>query len=56
MKFINAKHTKQYALEVPRAHKFTRVSRSFLERIDAKVRALITAEVQSLPSKGETIK
>ena len=35
--------------------KFTRVSGSFIARIDGKVRAMIAAEIHSLPSKGKTI-
>ena len=35
--------------------KFTRVSGSFIARIDGKVRAMVAAEIHSLPSKGKTI-
>lgn len=35
--------------------RFTRVSRDFLEHIEAQVRVLVTAKVHSLPSLGRTI-
>lgn len=35
--------------------KFTRVSGSFIARIDGKVRTMIAAEIHALPSKGRTI-
>lgn len=35
--------------------KFTRVSKSFVARIDAKVRTMVAAEIHALPSAGKTI-
>jgi len=48
---------KKRALEVAtqRAWKPTRVSSSFLDRIEAQVRAMIVREVQAHPSKGKTL-
>lgn len=59
MKLINVKHTKQCALDVStevRQGKFKRVSQDFLNRIDAKVRNLIVAEVKAHPSVGQTLR
>jgi len=50
---------KQTALEIasrdPPANKFSRVGMSFVERIEAKVRAAIREEVRIHPSKGKTL-
>lgn len=50
---------KQTALEMAAAirpaNKFTRVGMSFIERIEAKVRAAIREEVRIHPSKGKTL-
>ena len=50
---------KQTALEIATsirpANKFTRVGMSFIERIEAKVRATIREEVRIHPSKGKTL-
>lgn len=59
MKLINVKHTKQYALDVStevRQGKLKRVSQDFLNRIDAKARNLIVAEVKAHPSVGQTLR
>jgi hypothetical protein len=60
MKHINAKSIRELALHLASAHRpaqgFSRVSKEFLERIDAKVRNLVLNEVQSHPSKGTTLK
>lgn len=57
--FINAAKCKAYALHVAgtgiRYHKFTRVSRRFLENINDKVRSMICNEVTDAPSKGKTL-
>lgn len=50
---------KQTALEIAAAirpaNQFTRVGMSFIERIEAKVRAAIREEVRIHPSKGRTL-
>jgi hypothetical protein len=60
MKHINAKAVRELALHLAAAHRpaqgFTRVSKEFLERIDAKVRNLVLTEVNSHPSVGRTLK
>jgi hypothetical protein len=60
VKFINQKNCREFALEVAKkyrpAHPFDRVSKEFLERIDAEIRAVIVRRVQGLPSVGRTIK
>jgi hypothetical protein len=55
---INRRKVKQTALEIAhqtRAQGFTRVGRTFLERIESKVRLCIANEVRSHPSKGKTL-
>ena len=59
MQYLNAKACRELTLHLAaahRAHKFTRVSKEFLERIDAKVRILVLNEVKAHPSKGSTLK
>ena len=50
---------KQTALEIAAAirpaNKFSRVGMSFIERIEAKVRAALREEVRIHPSKGKTL-
>ena len=50
---------KQTALEIAAAirpaNKFNRVGMSFVERIEAKIRAAIREEVRIHPSKGKTL-
>ncbi len=50
---------KQTALDMAAAirpaNKFTRVGMSFMERIEAKVRATIREEMRIHPSKGKTL-
>lgn len=55
---LNKTETKRYVLAVAqeRAHEFSRVSQDFLDRIEARLRNNIRAEINSLPSKGKTIK
>jgi hypothetical protein len=60
MTHINAKAVRELALHLASAHRpaqgFTRVSKEFLERVDAKVRNLVLNEVKAHPSKGTTLK
>jgi hypothetical protein len=60
MTHINAKAVRELALHLAAAHRptqgFNRVSKEFLERIDAKVRNLVLNEVKTHPSKGHTLK
>jgi hypothetical protein len=60
MKYINAKSCRELTLHLAANHRaaqgFNRVSKEFLERIDAKVRNLILSEVTAHPSKGKTLK
>jgi hypothetical protein len=53
----NRAAVKRRALEIAqqRAWKPTRVSASFLDRIEAQIRAMIVREVQAHPSKGKTL-
>ena len=56
--YINRSSVKKLALhysEVNRARKFTRVSKDFLERINARVAAMISDEVHRHPSVGKTL-
>ena len=56
---INQKHVKDFTLHQAKAlrpfHPFTRVSRDFMERIDAAVRRAVVNEIKSHPSKGSTL-
>jgi hypothetical protein len=55
---LNRSKVKQTALEIAgqtRAQGFTRVGKSFLERIEARTRAAIADEVKQHPSKGKTL-
>jgi hypothetical protein len=57
--FINRRAVRQLALDYAKANRagrFTRLGKSFFERIDAKVRNIVTSEVQSHPSIGKTLK
>ena len=59
MKHINAKSVKELALYLATEYRSAwgaqRVSRKFLERIDARVRAIVLEEVKAQPSIGKTI-
>ena len=59
MKHINAKSVKELALHFAAEYRpawgAERVSRKFLERIDARVRAMVLSEVKGHPSIGKTI-
>lgn len=56
---LNRARVKRTALELAAqirpANHFTRVGMSFIERIEAKVRAAIREEVRIHPSKGKTL-
>lgn len=55
---INRSAVKKMALQLSadtRSGKFTRVGSSFLEKINAKVDAMIRSEVQTHPSVGKTL-
>ena len=56
---LNRSKVKQTALEIAAAirpaNHFGRVGMSFIERIEAKVRAAIREEVRIHPSKGKTL-
>ena len=58
MSLINKSHCKTLALESIRKTKpqFNRVSKEFLDRIEAHLRSYIIAETYRHPSKGKTIK
>lgn len=56
---LNKAKVKKLALRIAeeqRAHKFTRVSPDFLQRIEAGVYAMVLGEVKRLPSLGKTIR
>jgi hypothetical protein len=57
LEFLNAAKCKRYALRCceQRHHKFTRVSREFLEGVNDAVRIMIANKVSSAPSKGKTL-
>lgn len=57
MNLINRSKVKAHALECAksRAHKFTRVSKLFLDEVEAHVRVHVANKVQALPSKGKTL-
>lgn len=55
---LNRARVKRTALELAaatRAHKFSRVGTTFLERIEARTRAAIVEEIKRHPSKGKTL-
>lgn len=58
MSLINTKHCKEFALGYAAANrpKFKRVGKSFLQRVEARLRNIITEEVQRHPSLGVTLK
>ena len=53
---INITRTKEIALGVQRAHKFDRVSKEFIDRMEAEHIMNVQRRVRELPSKGKTIK
>ena len=55
---LNRARVRRTALEIARqtrAQKFNRVGLSFLQRLEARLRAAIADEVRSHPSKGKTL-
>ena len=59
LKYINAKEVRTLAIEVSiqmRAGKFKRVGASFLEDVNAHVRAIVVNKVKQHPSIGKTLK
>lgn len=57
--FINRSSVRKLALDYSKANRagrFTRVGKEFFQRIDARVRVMITDEVQRHPSIGKTLK
>lgn len=55
---ISPSRARRWALEIARAHrahKFTRVGRSFLDAAEAHARAFVRARVMQHPSKGRTL-
>lgn len=51
-------HVKRYALDVSttcRGGKFSRVSKRFLDRIEANTRNFVAAQVKAHPSVGKTL-
>lgn len=57
MSYINRSAVKKLALELAakRAHKFTRVSKSFYDAASRHVALWAMQHIASLPSKGKTI-
>jgi hypothetical protein len=55
---INRRKVKLFALEMAksRAHKFTRVSKEFIDRCEAQLKNYIRDQVHRHPSVGKTIK
>ena len=55
--FIVDKRVKQLALseQEKRYHNFTRVSQSFLDEVDSRVRLIVQRMVKEHPSKGKTL-
>lgn len=55
---LNRKEARRRLLEyakATRAHRFTRVSKRTIENLEASVEAMIRNNVQSAPSKGQTL-
>jgi len=58
-KITSSTNVRRFALAVSilnRQGKFKRVSKDFLDRIEAKVRNLIVSEINQHPSVGQTLK
>lgn len=55
---ISPSRLKRVALEIAskRHHKFTRISREFVEKADRHLVYWVESHIASLPSKGKTIK
>lgn len=56
MSLINRAAVKKFALETQRAHKFERVSKEFLDVVEAELRVAVRRRVLTHPSKGKTLK
>lgn len=58
MSLLVRKAVKRLALELAkkRAHKFTRVSDEFVDRVERHTNMYIFNHIHALPSKGKTIK
>lgn len=58
MIIINETRLRNFALSCAeqRAHRFERVSKEFIERMDARLKAMVADEIKRLPSKGKTIR
>tara|TARA_Y100001951_G_C11084805_1_gene153399 strand:- start:49 stop:219 length:171 start_codon:yes stop_codon:yes gene_type:complete len=56
MSAINRKRTAEIALGVKRAWRFTRVSKDFLDQMEAEHIMNVQRTVRALPSMGKTIK
>ncbi len=60
MSLINQSKVRAYALDVATAKRphlcMTRVSAEYLDRVEARLRAMIREDIERLPSKGRTIK
>lgn len=57
-RFVKPKSVRDYALHLSKTErlgKFTKIRRSFIERIDQKVQRSIEWEVHSHPSIGKTL-
>jgi hypothetical protein len=57
-KLITVKNVKQYLLDYAaknRHHKFTRVSQTAIDRVEAAARSACKSIVITAPSKGETL-
>jgi len=53
---LNRKAVRNEALRASHARGFTRVSKSFLDKIEAHVAELVAAEVHRHPSIGKTLR
>lgn len=59
---LNQSRVRSYTLDMLKAkrphlaEKMTRVSSTYIDRIEAKVRAMIVNEIENMPSVGATIK
>ncbi len=59
MCLINKSKVKELALSISRERRngtFKRVSASFLDRIEARVRVIVAKEIECHPSIGQTLK
>lgn len=57
-KMVNASLLRAFALHLSKEHragKFSRVGSSFIDRCEARLKALVVEEVKRHPSKGKTL-